>query len=260
MKQKLIFILSILLMCVDSFSQKSVTVNYYGPDDIILDANTIRGQVGYTWADINNLSDSMEHRKAQLVDLRCEFMLISNAMDKYMNFVVFDALYTDIAFGKLTTKPLGTERAPDDPMREGKFSFAFKWGYDFYLGYRNKNWGLMGGIRPQWSMLSIGDFSSEANSGGLGFFTFDYPLAIRGEWRPFSHFEYRIIASAWTSVKAGMQTRGVKLELPTFPKSRYWVFVELASNNDQYLYLSTDAASAKRTTLFTAGIRFGSIF
>lgn len=260
MKLRWIILLLVLVSGTGSFGQKTVRTFYYGPDDIIIDARTIRGQFGYNWTDISRLADTIHHRKAQMVDLRCEFMMISNAMDKYMNFVVHDALYTQMALGKMTSRPIGADLPADDLGKEGRFSVAFKWGYDFYMGYRNKNWGLMAGIRPQWSMLSVGDFSSEANSGGLGFFTFDCPVAVRGEWRPFSHFEYRIIAGAWTSVKAGMVNRGFKIEIPTFPKSRYWLFVEMSTNNAQYLYLSTDKAAADKTTMLSAGIRFGSIF
>lgn len=260
MKNLWFTILLVLLTGAGSLGQKKVTIHYYGPNDVILDARMIRGQFGYNWTDISKLADSINHRTAQMVDLRCEFMMVSNAMDKYMNFVVHDALYTHMSIGKMTSAPIGANLPAGDIDREGRFSVAFKWGYDFYMGYRNKNWGLMGGIRPQWSMLSIGDFSSEANSGGLGFFTFDYPLAIRGEWRPFSHFEYRLITTAWTSVREGMVNKGVKIEVPTFPKSRYWLFFELSTNNNQYLYLSTDKASAEKTTMMTAGIRFGSIF
>jgi hypothetical protein len=256
----LLRILPVLFMSMGSSAQKKVTVKYLGPDDIVLDANMIRGEFGYTWTKINSDSDSISDRTAQLGNARCEFQIISAAMDKYMNFVVHDALYTDVGFGAVTSKTVGQDQPLSSLSKERRLSMAFKWGYNFNIGYRNKHWGLMVGIRPQWSMFSVGDFSSETNEGGLGVFSFEYPLSIRTEWRPFSHFEYRIVCSAWRSVLGGMQTSGLKIEIPTLPKSRYWLFAELRTNNYNYTYLSSTVIAAKKTTMFNIGVRFGSIF
>lgn len=239
-------------------AQKSVTVYYLGADDILVDARMIRGQVGYSWIRTSPFLDSAKSRTAQMVELKCEFRLISSAMDKYDNFVVHDALYTDMSMGKLTSIPLGVGVGSTEV--EGKFSVAFNWGYDFFMGYRNKHWGLLAGIRPQWSMLSMGDFSSDSTPGGLDVFSVSYPLAIRGEWRPFSHFEYRIITTAWSSLIGGAKWSGCRIEIPTLPKSRFWIFGEYSLYDYTYLYLSTDATKSGRTQCFTAGIRFGSIF
>lgn len=260
MSRLLICALPMLLLSMGSFAQKKVTVQYLGADDIILDANMIRGEFGYTWAHINSDSDSIADRTAQLGNVKYEFRIISGAIDKYMNFVVHDALYTDIGFGVITSKTLGQDQPQGSSLKEGRLALAFKWGYQFNIGYRNKHWGLMAGIRPQWSMFSVGDFSSETNERGLGVFSFEYPLSMRAEWRPFSHFEYRIVCSAWRSIIGGMQTSGIRLEIPTLPRSRYWLFAELRSNNYNYLYLSTDLVDAKQTMLFNIGFRFGSIF
>ena len=109
-----------------------------------------------------------------------------------MNFVAHDAFYLSTAFGKVNS-PLVGENLPKGSLnRESKFAMAFTFGYDFYLGYRNKRWGLLAGVRPQWSSVSLGDFSPAPQAGGLGLMYFAYPLALRGEWHPFSHFEYRV--------------------------------------------------------------------
>ncbi len=259
MSFKWIFLVPILFWSMGSSGQKSVTVYKLGPNDLVLDARMIRGQFGYAWDKIPNFLDSAESRTAQLVELKCEFRMISSAMDKYMNFVVHDALYTDMAIGKMTSNGFGEPVAKSEDS-EGKFAVSFNWGYDFFMGYRNRHWGLLAGIRPQWSMLSMGDFSSDATSGGLDVFSLSYPLAARAEWRPFSHFEYRIIATAWSSLIGGASWSGCRIEIPTFPQSRYWLFAEYNLYDYQYLYLSTEPVKSDRTQIFTAGIRFGSIF
>ena len=258
MRLYMMSLLPMLLMSMGLQGQKSVTVYNLGPNDIILDANLIRGQFGYSQINVSSVHDSINGRMAKLGQVKCEFRLVSSAMDKYMNFVVHEALYTDMSMGKMTRPHVDNQAGGE--TGEGSFAFTFNWGYDFFTGYRNKYWGLLAGIRPQWSMVSMGDFSSEATQGGLGVFSFSYPLALRAEWRPFSHFEYRIIATAWHSMIGGLPWSGARLEIPTFPRSRFWIFAEINTYSYQYLYLSTDPYSAKGTTILNLGIRFGSIF
>jgi hypothetical protein len=139
------------------------------------------------------------------------------------------------------------------------FVICRKLGYDFFLGYRNKYWGLLAGVRPQWQSATAGDFSISTTKGGFDLLRYSSPLALRAEWRPFAHFEYRIIASAWKSFFGPSEQSGVRIEFPTLPTRRYWLFVEYALQQTSCDYLSTVQGPYGGFRSWTIGLRVGSL-
>jgi hypothetical protein len=260
MSRKLLILLPMLLYGIGSLAQRSGRVYVLGPDEILIDPKVLRAQLGYTWMDGRHLTDTLDHRKAETFHMKIETRIFSNMIDKYMNFVVHDAFYLGMDMGKVKSHTIGENLDPGDFNREDKFALNWSFGYDFFLGYRNTSWGLMAGIRPQWSTTSLGDFSPSATDGGLSLLYFARPLAIRGEWHPFSHFEYRIIATAWSSVIGGAPWSGFRLEIPTLPNTRFWLFAEYQKYGYQWEYLSTDKGPEGSFGMITLGIRTGSIF
>jgi hypothetical protein len=248
-----------MLLSVDSIAQKTGSVYSPGPYEIVVDAKSLRAEAGWSVVNISDVSDTISRRSGAGVHLKNEFRIFSHKVDKYSEFVVWDALYFGIQIGKVNSETIGEDLPRDDITREGKFMGGFQFGYDFFLGYRNKYWGFLAGVRPQWQSISAGDFSISPTRGGFDLLRYSSPVALRAEWRPFAHFEYRIIATAWHSVFGTPGQSGFKIELPTLPSKRYWLFAEYSVQNTEWLYLSTTEGPPAACRTWTFGIRIGSI-
>lgn len=258
MKTMFALMLSVLLG-TGSIAQKTGSVYSPGPYEVVVDANSLRGELGWSWMNISDLSDTIYRRDAAGIHLKTEFKMLSYLVDKYSEFVVYDACYLSMQLGKVRSATIGENLPAGDLTREGKFMSAFQFGYDVYLGYRNKYWGLLAGVRPQWQHASAGDFSISPSSGGFDLLRFSFPASLRAEWRPFAHFEYRVIASAWKSFNKQVNQSGVRLELPTLPSKRYWIFVEYQIQRAPWLYLSTDEGAPAAYKSWVVGLRVGSL-
>jgi hypothetical protein len=256
--RRLLFLLPVL-MSMGSFSQKTGSVYSPGPYEIVVDARTLRAEAGWTWMNILDISDTIPRRTAEGIHMRVEFKMLSFLMDKYNEFVVWDAGYLGMQMGKVTSMTIGESLPQDDISREKKFAVSTQFGYDFFTGYRNKYWGLLAGVRPQWTSTFAGDFSMTPTAGGFDLLRFSSPLAIRAEWRPFAHFEYRIIAVAWNSFFGEGKSSGIHLEIPTLPSKRYWLFAEYGLQQTTWDYLSTDTGPLGNFKSFTVGLRVGSL-
>lgn len=234
---------------------KTVTTYNLGPGDVLLDANLIRGQVSYRVLGLK-AANGYPARSARTVGVKAEFQLFSSKMDRFNHFVVYDALYTDLAMGVRTSETLPAEFLLSDG-KEDKLAYQFSFGYDIYLGYRNTQFGLLGGLRPAWMGMSIGNMNGSGTT--LDLFTFSAPLAIRGEWRPASHFEFRFIAMAWAG-GFGTRRQGIRLEAPFYPKWRWWVFAEYESADVIQENVAKDGVFNGTATSFQVGFRWGSVF
>lgn len=257
--RSLLFVLAVLL--VSTASSQSTGWSYVaGANEILVDPNVMRTEFGYFKSSGYNLNDTINKRNADGIDLKVEVKIFSNLIDKYMNFVVHDAFHSSMQLGRIKSAVIGEHLPSGDFLRENKFAFSFNFGYDFYIGYRNKSWGLLAGVRPNWSAVGLGDFSNTASAGGLGLLSFSRPIALRAEWRPLSHFEYRVVLSAWSPLIGGVPWSGMKLELPTFPGKRFWLFIEYNKYRFDWEYLATDVHPKGQMELIRVGLRMGSIF
>lgn len=254
------FLPACLLLSLSGWAQRAGWVYVAGADEILVDPHVLRSDLGWFRMNADHITDSSARRTAEGIHLKVEIKTFSNMIDKYMNFVVYDALTFGMQLGKIKSETIGENLPPGDALRETRFTNAAQFGYDFYLGYRNKNWGLLAGIRPQWSFASLGDFSSNATAGGFGLMHFSYPLALRAEYRPVSHFEYRIITYAWSGVLGGEKNSGFRVEIPTFPGKRFWLFFESSSYNYRWEYLSTDQSPRGKQQVILFGLKSGSLF
>ncbi|MBX7052532.1 MAG: hypothetical protein K1X54_10900 [Flavobacteriales bacterium] len=256
--RRLLFLLPVL-MSMGSFSQKTGSVYSPGPYEIVVDPRSLRGEAGWSWMKIHDIDDTIPRRTAECLHLKVEFKMLSFLMDKYSEFVVWDAGYLGMQMGTINSATVGSQLPKGDISREGKFTVSTQFGYDLYMGYRNKYWGLLAGVRPQWTSAFTGDFSLSPSAGGFDLLRFSYPLALRAEWRPFAHFEYRIIAVAWNSFFGETDGSGIHLELPTFPSKRYWLFAEYGIQKSTWDYLSTEQGPLGSFRTFTVGLRVGSL-
>jgi hypothetical protein len=257
--QKFLLLILSILFSVDSIAQKTGSVYSPGPYEIVVDAKSLRAEAGWSVLNITDVSDTISSRSGAGVHLKNEFRIFSHKVDKYSEFVVWDGLYFGIQIGKVNSETIGEDLPRDDISREGKFMGGFQFGYDFFLGYRNKYWGLLAGVRPQWQSATAGDFSISTTKGGFDLLRYSSPLALRAEWRPFAHFEYRIIASAWKSFFGPSEQSGVRIEFPTLPTRRYWLFVEYALQQTSWDYLSTVQGPYGGFRTWTIGLRVGSL-
>jgi hypothetical protein len=259
MIKRLMLMILPALSCAGSIAQKTGSVYSPGPYEVVVDAKSLRSELGYSWMNISDLSDTILRRQAAGIHLKAEFKILSYMVDKYSEFVVYDAFYFGLQLGKIQTETIGENLPVGDISREGKFMSGFQFGYDVYLGYRNKYWGVLAGVRPQWQYANAGDFSIAPTAGGFDLLRFSYPVALRTEWRPFAHFEYRIIASAWKSFNREVNQSGVRLELPTIPSKRFWIFFEYQIQRAPWLYLSTAEGNPAAFKSWLVGLRVGSL-
>jgi hypothetical protein len=253
------FLMLSMLCCMDSFAQKTGSVYAPGPYEVVVDARALRAEAGWSVFNMTDISDTISRRTGAGIHLKNEFKLLSHLVDKYSEFVVWDAGYLAMQLGKVNSETIGEDLPRDDISREGKFLSGFQFGYDVLIGYRNKYWGLLAGVRPQWQGTNAGDFSISSTRGGFGLLRYSSPVALRAEWRPFAHFEYRIIATAWKSVFGTTGQSGFRIELPTLPSKRYWLFAEYSVQNTSWLYLSTVEGPPGSCRMWTFGLRVGSL-
>ena len=248
------FILTLILCLViftgKVFSQISPTLK---PGEVLIDARVIRGQFGYTQMQLSN-ADTFSSRIVDAINLKAEFQLLSTLFGYYNRFVIYDALYTEMLFGKMRNNPI--QHGKSDT--ESKLSFGFRWGYDLFAGYRTEKYGILAGIRPRWMMAAIGDLTMGGNS--LGYFVYTMPFAVKGEYRLGYHNEFRIMLTLWDNFSAKKGNRGARLEIPFNPSGRWWVFGEYETYNHSVDYVfGINPNNAAYKTL-TVGIRVGSMY
>ena len=223
-----------------------------GIDEVLIDAKLIRGQFGYTQMKLTN-ADTFSSRIADAVNFKAEFQILSNLFGYYNHFVIYDALYVETLFGKMRNVP--TKHGTDV---ESKFSYLFRTGYDIYAGYRNHRIGLLAGIRPRWMATSIGDLSVMGSS--LGYFLSTMPYAVKAEYKPMYHDEFRILLTAWNNFNSLKKNNGFRVEVPFIPSARWWVYMEYESYKSPANYVFGIKANNADYNLFSLGVRVGSMY
>lgn len=232
---------------------KEARVYYYSPDYVLVDARTIRGQAAYASFSFNDF-DTFPQRKAVGLNVKAEFMLFSNLVNRHSSFVVHDALYTEMNMGKMQSTPF----VYSHDEQEKAFAVMFRFGYDFYTGYRNKRIGLLAGARPRWMYSFIGDVSTAGSS--LGAFLFNCPLAARIEVRPAFQNEFRIVLTAWQNIIDRTPARGMRIEVPFIPNKRFWLFAEYETITGPASFVFGNEPHQAVMKNINLGLRVGSLY
>ena len=235
------------------FSQKKEYSYTPKPGEVLIDAKLIRAQFGYSQMMLSD-ADTFANRTVDAINLKDEFQLLSNLFGYYNRFVIYDALYTEMLFGKMRNEPI--QHNKND--MESKYSFMFRWGYDFFAGYRNNKFGILGGVRPRFMYTSIGDLSMTGNS--LGYFLYTMPYAIKGEYKLGFHNEFRMMFTAWNNFSSTTPNSGVRLEIPFIPSGRWWLFGEYETYKNHVDYVFGIPPNNARYNTLTIGVRVGSMY
>lgn len=151
---------------------------------------------------------------------------------------VYDALFADFFFGRMTSEPIGGE---------GRLSVGYSFGYEGLVGWRTPLFGALGGLRYSAKGAAVGDATADL-TGGL-------ELAARGEFHAWS--EAPLSAQVWTRPWGDTKSIGLEARVPL--STHVWFFGRF-----DHLSLPKPAATAAvpdpatpSNQTITAGLGFG---
>jgi len=243
--------MGLVLSLPAAIAQQTATV--YDPTKYILvDARTLRGQLGYAAFGISDV-DTLPDRLGQGVNMRIEGRIVSSLVKRTKGFVVADAFFLDMTLGTLTSAPLFYYTNPED-----RFSGAVTFGYSFLAGYSTDRFGILGGKSFNWSTVFVGGTELPGAELMVG----HAPWTMRLEFRPAFSNEFRIMLTGWDNFNDLKRSNGFRVDVPFLPKKRFFLTYELSRLGSNVSYASFDNGQYA-TGLFTQhlfGLRFGSIY
>jgi hypothetical protein len=244
----LIFISLLILICHSTFAQQYV---YFTKAEV---RNLLRTNIGLTQWSITQQDSAA--RNAVGIHLSAETKIISSFINKKSEFAFHDAFYFDLNMGMMTSKQ-NTYKTET----ESSFSFTTNFGYLALAGYRNKQFGALGGIDFRWRMATVGGVSMPNLDGPLLYFS--RPFVLRGEYC-FSdaNFDRRAIVMYWYD--GGSDSRptfqSVRLELPLGESGRWWLcgqyIYQAALSQDNFRILNPYNSTFNQWMI---GLRVGSL-
>lgn len=228
--------------------------NAAGNDYIYVDARMIRGVVGYSSGSLSfntgKPSLTIPNRTWWSVYLRNEFRMFSSLIDRHNKFVVRDAMYLDLAMGKMTSAPI--KYADGNP--EGLFTVNSSFGYQFLAGYRSETWALLGGADALWAVTFAGS-AFDPNKLVRNYI----PFVLRGEYRPWGGNECRIVACAFSNFNNANSYYGAFVDLPISKSKRFYLTAQYLVRNS---YMTVGNYDTYRCTIsqWMIGFKVGSIY
>ena len=219
---------------------------------VLIDPRTLRGSVGYTTFGIGDV-DTLSDRLGQGVDLRIEGRLVSNIVDRTEGFVVADGLFLDLTLGRMSSEPLSYYNDP-----ESTFSTAMKFGYSFLAGYSAERFGVLGGMKFEWSTVFLGG----SNMPGAQLMTGTAPWMMRLEFRPAFSQEFRIMVTGWDNFKDTRLNQGFRVDIPLLASKRFFLTYSFSRIRSDVAYATFDN-DRYAPGIFTQqmiGLRSGSIY
>lgn len=229
------------------------TATIYDPTKYILvDARLLRGAVGYSTFGISEV-DTLPARQAQGINERIEARLVSGLLKHEEGFVIADAFFLDLTFGRMSSEPLYYY---DNP--ESRFSMLMQFGYSFLAGYSTEKFGVLAGKSFNWSSAFIGGTSLP----GVELLTGTGPWMMRAEMRPAFSNEFRIMLTGWDNFNNERRDQGFRVDIPFLPKRRLFLTYELGRRGGDVSYATfdNDQYSTGVITQHLFGLRFGSIY
>ena len=232
-------------------AQQKVTI--YDPSKYILvDARMLRGAIGWSTFSIHDV-DTFPARLGQGLNERIELRIVSFFMDKDEGFVIADAFFLDLTFGRMSSEPLAYYIDP-----ESRFSIMMRFGYSFLAGYSTERFGLLAGKSFNWSSASVGGTSLP----GVDLFTSTGPWMMRAEWRPAFSNEFRLMLTAWDNFNDARCDQGFRVDIPFLPKRRFFLTYAYGRRGSDVSYATfgNDRYEPGMFTQHLFGLRFGSIY
>ena len=229
--------------------------NSYNSDKYLyLDAKLIRAVVGVSF---NNLSIAPEsgtgykvpNRRSTMVYLRNDFRVVSKFMDGDRKWVFRDALYLDLALGKLTVDPIKGNKDYED-----KTCIDFDFGYQLLYGYRNKKWAALAGF----DIIAVyNKMGSAYNSDALlDLYT---PLSGRLEYHAWGGNECRMVLGGFTNFSSENAYRTVFFDFPIAFGKRFFLTCQYTTRKTKMETFVTNIAPASFSSLMF-GFKVGSIY
>jgi hypothetical protein len=197
------------------------------------DLSIVSAAVGYELQAITGLDGGVEDRRGSAIYLYTDVKILSLALRR-LPIRVHDALYLDLATGRMSSEPLTDVIGPEDTD-----IFSFDFGYHLMAGKQVGPVALMGGLGWQSASYTVGSTSLDGSA---------RQFVVRAEYGP-------IVFTGFLP-RGGHASSGARLDLPFFRRLKLTAMLWTHEGEIDSAFLTSGTASS---TSLMVGVRTAEI-